>query len=166
MIKNSLLFIDSLPDNRYLLLYPDIVNQLYDIIVNIKEEQTVSINSIFGQLVESLSDHRKILADLIRNSASILVGNKFPNVKLLDIKTLKNNQIPPINETEKNNLISQSMIPFTSEQFKSLLKLLTTEQLDSLLGTLRPYQIIDLSSSFSKEIKKEIIENFSFIGVM
>lgn len=164
MITDSLRFIDALPDSRYLLLYPDIVNQLYDMIIIFSQEQTISINSIFGPLVDSLEDHRKLLAELVRNSASFLVGNKFPNVKLLDIKTIKNNQIPPINETEKNNLISQSMIPFTSEQFKSLLKLLSIEQLNSLLKTLRPYQIKDLSSSFSKEIKK--VEKFSFIGVM
>ena len=157
MITDSLRFIDALPDSRYLLLHPDIVNQLYDIIIMFSQEQTDSINSIYGPLVDSLEDHRKILAELVRNSASFLVGNKFPNVKLLDIKTLKNNQIPPINQTEMNSLISQSMIPFTSEQFKSLLKLLTTEQLNSLLGTLRPYQIKNLSSS---------LEKFSFIGVM
>ena len=164
MITDSLRFIDALPDTRYLLLYPDIVNQLYDMIIIFSQEQTDSINSIYGPLVESLEDHRKILAELVRNSASFLVGSKFPNVKLLDIKTLKNNQIPPINETEMNNLISQSMIPFTSEQFNSLLKLLTIEQLNLLLGTLRPYQIENLSKSFSKEIKK--VEKFSFIGVM
>ena len=157
MITDSLRFIDALPDSRYLLLYPDIVNQLYVMIIIFSQEQTNSINSIFGPLVDTLEDHRKILADLVRNSASFLVSSKFPNVKLLDIKTLKNNQIPPITEFEKNNLISQSMIPFTSEQFKSLLKLLTTEQLNSLLGTLRPYQIKDLS--FSK------VEKFSFIGI-
>lgn len=166
MIKNSLLFIQSLPDTRYLLLYPDIVNQLYDMIIEFSDIQIVSINIIFGNLIESLSDKRKTLAEIIRNSASLMVSNKFPNVKLLDIKTLKNNQIPPIAESEKNNLISQSMIPFTSEQFKSLLLLLSFEQLNMLLNTLRPYQITDLSKSFSNEIKKEIIENFSFIGIL
>ena len=166
MIKNSLLFIQSLPDTRYLLLYPDIVNQLYDMIIAFSDIQIVSINIIFGNLIESLSDKRKTLAEIVRNSASLMVFNKFPNVKLLDIKTLKNNQIPPIAESEKNNLISQSMIPFTSEQFKSLLLLLSFEQLNMLLNTLRPYQITDLSKSFSNEIKKEIIENFSFIGIL
>jgi len=156
---NSLQFVESLTDSRFLMLYPDIVNQLYDMIILFSQEQTQSINSIFGPLVDSLEDHRKILAELVRNSASFLVSSKFPGVKLLDIKTLKNNQIPPITEFEKNNLVSQSMIPFTREQFKSLLKLLTPEQLNSLLGTLRPYQIKNLSSSFSKE-------KFSFIGVM
>jgi hypothetical protein len=103
-----------------------------------------------------------MLAEIIRNSASFLVSNKFPNVKLLDIKTLKNNQIPPINEKEKNNLISQSMIPFTNQQFKSLLLLLSSEQLNMLLNTLRPYQIEDLSVSF----KNKIENYFSFIGIM
>jgi hypothetical protein len=166
MITNSIRFINSLPDTRYLLFYPDIVNQLYDMINMFSDEQILFIDSIFGQLVESLEDHRKILAEIIRNSANILVSNNFPKVKLLDIKTLKNNQIPPINEKQKNNLISQSTIPFTNEQFKSLLLLLSVEQLNSLLGTLRPYQIQDLSISFSDEIKKEIIEKFSFIGVI
>lgn len=162
MIKNSLLFVDSLPDTRYLLLYPDIANQLYDMIIVFSDTQVDSINTIFGQLIESLSDRRKMLAEIIRNSASFLVSNKFPNVKLLDIKTLKNNQIPPINETEKNNLISQSMIPFTNQQFKSLLLLLSSEQLNMLLNTLRPYQIKDLSVSF----KNKIENYFSFIGIM
>ena len=166
MIKNSLLFVQSLPDSRFLLLYPDIVNQLYDMIIVFSDTQVDSINIIFGNLIESLSDKRKTLAEVIRNSASLMVNNKFPNVKLLDIKTLKNNQIPPITEFEKNNLISQSMIPFTSEQFKSLLLLLSFDQLNMLLNTLRPYQITDLSKSFSNKIKKEIIENFSFIGIL
>ena len=166
MITNSIRFINSLPDTRYLLFYPDIVNQLYDMINTFSDEQSLFIDSIFGQLIESITDRRKILAELIRNSASFLLSSKFPNVKLLDIKTLKNNQIPPINESQKNNLISQSMIPFTNEQFKSLLLLLSVEQLNLLLGTLRPYQIKDLSISFSNEIKKEIIEKFSFIGVI
>ena len=164
MIKNSLRFVNSLPDTRYLLLYPDIVNQLYDMIMIFSQDQITSIDTIFGQLIESLFDHRKILADLIKNSASFLLNNKFPKVKLLDIKTLKNDQIPPINESEKNNLISQSMIPFTNEQFKSLLLLLSSEQLNKLLETLIPYQISDLSESFKN--KKEIIENYSFIGIM
>ena len=164
---NSLSFVESLTDSRFLLLYPDIVNQLHDMIIVFSDEQVNSINTIFGSLVDSLEDRRKILADIIRNSASLLVSNKFPMVKLLDITTLKNNQIPPITESEKKNLISQSMIPFTDEQFTSLLKLLTTEQLNLLLGTLRPYQIKNLSKSFSEEIKKGlIIEKFSFIGVM
>jgi hypothetical protein len=154
---NSLRFVESLNDSRFLLLYPDIVNQLYDMIIVFSDEQVNSINTIFGSLVDSLEDRRKILADIIRNSASLLVSNKFPMVKLLDITTLKNNQIPPITESEKKNLISQSMIPFTDEQFTSLLKLLTTEQLNSLLRTLRPYQV--------KELSKKI-EKFSFIGIM
>jgi hypothetical protein len=103
-----------------------------------------------------------MLAEIMRKSASFLISNKFPNVKLLDIKTLKNNQIPPINETEKNNLISQSMIPFTNQQFKSLLLLLSSEQLNMLLNTLRQYQIKDLSVSF----KNKIENYFSFIGIM
>jgi hypothetical protein len=165
MIKNSLRFVESLSDTRYLLLYPDIVNQLYDMINIFSVQQVLSVDTIFGQLVESLYDHRKILAEIVKNSATILLNNQFPKVKLLDIKTLKNNQIPPIKESEKNNLISQSTIPFTSEQFKLLLLLLTTDQLNSLLNTLRPYQILDLSSSFPEKIKKElIIENF-FIGI-
>jgi len=154
---NSLRFVESLNDSRFLLLYPDIVNQLYDMIIVFSDEQVNSINTIFGSLVDSLEDRRKILAEIIRNSASLLVSNKFPMVKLLDITTLKNNQIPPITEFEKKNLISQSMIPFTNEQFTSLLKLLTTEQLNSLLRTLRPYQV--------KELSKKI-EKFSFIGIM
>jgi hypothetical protein len=131
-------------------------------IIVFSDTQVDSINTIFGQLIESLSDRRKMLAEIIRNSASFLVSNKFPNVKLLDIKTLKNNQIPPINEKEKNNLISQSMIPFTNQQFKSLLLLLSSEQLNMLLNTLRPYQIEDLSVSF----KNKIENYFSFIGIM
>jgi hypothetical protein len=157
MSKKSLQFVDSLNDSRFLLLYPDIVNQLYDIIIKFSDVQVNSINTIFGSLVDSLEDHRKILANLIRNSASLLVSNKFPKIKLLDIKTLKNNQIPPITELEKKNLISQSMIPFTSEQFKSLLKLLTPRELNTLLNTLKPYQVKDLSKN---------VEKFSFIGIM
>jgi hypothetical protein len=153
---NSLQFVESLTDSRFLMLYPDIVNQLYDMIIVFSDEQIVSIDTIFGNLIESLSDRRKILAELVKNSASLLVSNKFPKVKLLDITTLKNNQIPPITEFEKKNLISQSMIPFTNEQFTSLLKILSTQQLNSLLSTLRPYQIKELSS-FSKE---------NFIGIM
>jgi hypothetical protein len=164
MIKNSLRFVDSLTDTRYLLLYPDIVNKLYDMINIFSLQQVVSIDAIFGNLVDSLYDHRKILAEILKNSATSLLSSQFPKVKLLDIKTLNNNQIPPINETEKNNLISQSMFPFTSVQFKSLLRLLPNDQLNSLLNTLRPYQIEDLSSSFPEKIKKELIENF-FIGI-
>ena len=87
------------------------------------------------------------------NTSTNLISNLFvTKVLFLDIKTLRNNQIPPIKN--KDNLISQAMFSFKNEQFKALLMLLTVNDLDILLATLKPYQINDLIT----------IENF--IGVL
>jgi hypothetical protein len=143
MIKNSLGFIDSLHDSRYLLFYPDITNKLCNIILEFSDNQLELSSNIFGELIESLSDKRQILSDLIRNTSTNLISNLFiTKVLFLDIKTLRNNQIPPIKN--KDNLISQAMFSFKNEQFKSLLMLLTVNDLDILLATLKPYQINDL----------------------
>jgi len=175
MIKNSLGFIESLPDSRYLLFYPDIVNKLYNIILEFSENQIELSLNIFGEMIESLLDKRKILANLIRNSSTNLLSNLFPKVLLLDVKILRNNQIPPIKI--KDILISQAMFSFTNEQFKALLKLLTFEDLDMLLDTLKPYQVTDLLTIYSiqpedlSKLRQSLpIKTFtvkeSFIGVI
>ena len=153
MITNSIGFIDSLHDSRYLLFYPDITNKLCNMILEFSDNQVELSHNIFGELVNSLSDKRKILSDLIRNTSTNLISNLFiTKILFLDIKTLRNNQIPPIKN--KDNLISQAMFSFKNEQFKALLMLLTVNDLDILLATLKPYQINDLIT----------IENF--IGVL
>ena len=152
MIKNSLGFIESLPDTRYLLFYPDITNKLYDIILKFSEHQLELSVNIFGELITSISDKRQILANLIRNSSTNLLTNLFPTVLLLDVKTMRNNQIPKIQL--KDMLIGQAMFSFTNEQFKALLKLLTHNELKILLDTLKPYQVNDLITVYNVDIQK------------
>ena len=182
MIKNSLGFIESLPDTRYLLFYPDITNKLYNMILDFSENQIELSVNIFGELITSLFDKRKILADLIRNSSTNLLSILFPTVLLVDVKTMRNNQIPPIRT--KDILISQAMFSFTNDQFKALLTLLTINGLNILLDTLKPYQVSDLLTIYNidpqkisesrqnipikipKVVKESYKEELSFIGVL
>ena len=60
MITNSIGFIDSLHDSRYLLFYPDITNKLCNMILEFSDNQVELSHNIFGELVNSLSDKRKI----------------------------------------------------------------------------------------------------------
>jgi hypothetical protein len=95
---------------------------------------------------------------------------------------MRNNQIPPIRT--KDILISQAMFSFTNDQFKALLTLLTVNDLNILLDTLKPYQVSDLLTIYNidpqkisqsrqnipikipKVVKESYTEELSFIGVL
>jgi hypothetical protein len=151
-------FITNLNDTRYLLFYPDIINKLCDMILFFNEQQINQSKIIFKGLIDYMGVNPvNELTNILRNSSNNVLSKQFPKIKLLDISNIKNNQIPPISEENKQNMISQSAIPFSSQQFLSLFNILSKEQLNILLGTLREYQI--------KELKKEKYMDIKLIGI-
>lgn len=154
-IIDSKKFINSLPDSRYLLLYPELINTLSTFIKTDTKDN--DLLNIFPVLLDYLnSEKRDGIIKIINLSSSTILSNQFPNRTDFIFSEISNKQIPQINKSEKDNLISQSGLPFDSMQFLSLLNLLTKQNLDNILSTLESYQIEDLSSTFSDEQQKSI----------
>lgn len=144
-IGNPREFVNNLQDSRFLLFYPDIVNQLNKEILLFSNDDLSTIKSVFNQLIDYMGvDPLTELISIIKLYSSSVLSKKFPKVLLLDVTNLRNNQIPPTPNENKLNMISQSAIPFTSAQFLSLLNILPEDKLLSLLNTLRPYQVAEL----------------------
>lgn len=151
-------FIRNLNDTRYLLFYPDIVNRLCDMILFFNQEQISQSKIIFKGLIDYIGvDPVNELTNILKNSSNAVLSKQFPKILLLNISNIKNNQIPPISEENKQNMISQSAIPFSSQQFLSLFNMLSKEQLNVLIGTLREYQI--------KELTKEKYMDIRLVGI-
>ena len=151
-------FIRNLNDTRYLLFYPDIVNRLCDMILFFNQEQISQSKIIFKGLIDYIGvDPVNELTNILKNSSNAVLSKQFPKFLLLNISNIKNNQIPPISEENKQNMISQSAIPFSSQQFLSLFNMLSKEQLNVLIGTLREYQI--------KELTKEKYMDIRLVGI-
>ena len=151
-------FIANLNDTRYLLFYPDIINKLCDMILFFNEQQINESKKIFKSLIDYMGVNPvNELINILKNSSNAVLSKQFPKVLLLNISNIKNNQIPPINEENKKNMISQSAISFSSQQFLMLFNLLSKEQLNILIGTLRKYQI--------KELTKEKYIDMRLVGI-
>lgn len=151
-------FIANLNDTRYLLFYPDIINKLCDMILFFNEQQINESKKIFKSLIDYMGVNPvNELINILKNSSNAVLSKQFPKVLLLNISNIKNNQIPPINEENKKNMISQSAISFSSQQFLMLFNLLSKEQLNILIGTLRKYQI--------KELTKEKYIDIRLVGI-
>jgi hypothetical protein len=151
-------FIANLNDTRYLLFYPDIINKLCDMILFFNEQQINESKKIFKSLIDYMGVNPvNELINILKNSSNAVLSKQFPKVLLLNISNIKNNQIPPISEENKKNVISQSGIPFSSQQFLMLFNLLSKEQLNILIGTLREYQI--------KELTKEKYIDIRLVGI-
>ena len=151
-------FIANLNDTRYLLFYPDIINKLCDMILFFNEQQINESKKMFKSLIDYMGVNPvNELINILKNSSNAVLSKQFPKVLLLNISNIKNNQIPPINEENKKNMISQSAISFSSQQFLMLFNLLSKEQLNILIGTLRKYQI--------KELTKEKYIDIRLVGI-
>lgn len=151
-------FIANLNDTRYLLFYPDIINKLCDMILFFNEQQINESKKIFKGLIDYMGVNPvNELISILKNSSNAVLSKQFPKVLLLNISNIKNNQIPPINEENKKNMISQSAISFSSQQFLMLFNLLSKEQLNVLIGTLRGYQL--------KELTKEKYIDIRLVGI-
>ena len=141
-------FITNLNDARYLLFYPDIINKLCDMILFFNEQQISESKIIFKHLIDYMGVIPiNELINILRNSSNNVLSKQFPKsiYNCSFENKFNNNQIPPISQEKKQNMISQSTIPFSSQQFLSLLNLLSKEQLNILIGTLRQYQIKELT---------------------
>jgi hypothetical protein len=154
-IIDSKKFISSLPDSRYLLLYPELINKLSSLIkTNTKDRDLLNI---FPVLLDYLDPEKRTgIINIINLSSSTILSNQFPNRTDILFSEIGNKQIPQMEKSEKDNLIAQSGLPFNSIQFLSLLNLLSKQNLDDILSTLENYQIEDLSSTFSAEQQKSI----------
>jgi len=154
-IIDSKKFINSLPDSRYLLLYPELINKLCSLIkTDTKDDDLLNI---FPVLLDYLDpDKRSGIIKIIKLSSSTILSNQFPNRTDILFSEMSNKQIPQINKIKKDSLIAQSGLPFISMQFLSLLNLFSKQNLDDILSNLESYQIEDLSSTFSTEQQKSI----------
>jgi hypothetical protein len=153
-------FIANLNDTRYLLFYPDIINKLCDMILFFNEQQINESKKIFKSLIDYMGVNPvNELINILKNSSNAVLSKQFPkSIFNCSFETkVKNNQIPPISEENKKNVISQSGIPFSSQQFLMLFNLISKEQLNILIGTLREYQI--------KELTKEKYIDIRLVGI-
>lgn len=167
-IKNPNLFVSYLKDTRYLLIYPDLVNNLIDILTyDLNENQKNLLKMNLSQIIDfRLLDAGISTANLLKLYSNAIVSNQYPKVKLLDISTLTNANIPPLSNSERDTLLAQSGIPFNSQQFQIILNTITDEQLKRIINTILPYQIKSLIKSFTVEQKKNsLIEKENYIGV-
>jgi hypothetical protein len=156
-IGNPYEFVNNLQDSRFLLFYPDIVNQLCKEILLFSKDDLDNMKNIFKELIDYIGvDPLEQLSSIINVYSSSVLSKQFPKVLLLNVSDLRNNQIPPITNDNKLNMISQSAIPFTSSQFLAVLNALPDNKLSYLLNTLRPYQITELTRK---------IESYKYIGV-
>ena len=157
-IIDSLGFIKALHDSRYLLIYPDFVNKLTNMIILFSPEQVEQIQNIFNTLIDFRAlDKSVALTHILNNSSNNILANVFPLVRFIDVTNLTNANIGPLQEKDRKGLIAQAAIPFTSDQLISLLNILPQSDLDTLVGTLTQYQIKELSAKFTKQQKANIL---------
>jgi len=158
---DSVNFINSLPDSRYLLIYPELVKKLSILIQNMNDND---LKNIFPDLTDYLDPNKRNgIIDIINTSCLTILTHIFPTLLYIDFLKYDNSKVPRLSKKLMDSLVFQAGVPFTSNQFLLLLNLLKKEDLDMIIATLKDYQLKDLSAMTEKF---ETLFNLVAIGVL
>jgi len=149
--KKSRQLVDLIPSKFVLLFYPDITRQINNIISTLKEND---LKKIFPEKVNLITPINKEVIITLSQMTDNHLRNMFLTKPFINIKDVKNANIYPLKKSDYNAYLSKIGQPITEEQFAQLLKLLTDDQIKTLLSTLLLYQKKNIVSLLSdKQLK-------------
>ena len=141
--KKSRQLVDLLPSKFVLLFYPDITLQINNIISTLSEDK---LKKIFPEKVNLITPINKEIIITLTQMTDNHLKNMFITKPFINIKDLKNTDIYSLKNSDYKAYLSKIVKPISEKQFAELLKLLTDDQIKTLLSKLVLYQKKDISS--------------------
>lgn len=135
--KKSRQLVDLIPSKFVFLFYPDITRQINNIISTLNEND---LKKIFPEKVNLITPINNEVIITLSQMTDNHLRNMFITKPFINMKDMKNTDIYSLKKSDYKAYLSKIGQPITETQFDELLKLLTDDQIKTLLSTLVLYQ--------------------------
>ena len=135
--KKSRQLVDLIPSKFVFLFYTDITRQINNIISTLNEND---LKKIFPEKENLITSVNEEVITTLNQMTDNHIKNMFITKPFINMDDVKNINIYSLKKSDYKAYLSKIGQPITETQFTELLKLLTDDQIKTLLSTLVLYQ--------------------------